>query len=80
MKAIILNLFLLLLMLLIITFLAMFFTVVLPWYSYVLLSIDIGLLIYYPVRLNLIEIRDDYRYYRKNSPVKILEYIKLNQL
>ena len=77
-KDVLVNVFLLLIMLAVTTFIAMVFIAVdVNTYLYVLGGVDFLLLILFPIRLCVLEIIHDFKWYWRNRPVKVLHYIKL---
>jgi hypothetical protein len=74
---IILNVFSLVGMFAILVGLLCCYTIQLPLWYYIINTINIVLLTYYPMRLCALDIVRDYRIYRRSRPVKILHYIKI---
>ena len=77
-KDVLVNVFLLLIMLAVSTFITMVFIAVdVNTYLYILGGVDLLLLILYPIRLCILDIIWDFKWYWRNRPVKVLHYIKL---
>lgn len=77
-KDVLVNVFLLLIMLAVTTFIAMVLIAVdVNTYLYVLGGVDLLLLILFPIRLCVLEIIQDFKWYWRNRPVKVLHYIKI---